>query len=453
MAYHSLADFLEALGQAGELVRMEAPVEPELEAAEAASRTVKSGGPAAIFPNVAGHDIPLLVNLLGTQSRVLRALGRKSLDEMAVEVEEWMHPPSPEGWFDKMQLAPPLAALRKAAPKSVTTAACQQVVCLGRDVDLAALPALQSAPRESGRTITAGQLFAREPGSSRRWVGRCDMRLVDRHCLAACWHPHDEPARFLLDYARRKERMPLALVLGGDPACLLAAMAPVPPGADVCALAGLFRRKPVELVKCRTSDLEVPADAEMVLEGYVDPGEPLVDAGLVATPSGSCRPCPASPQMHVTALTHRANPIFPAMVPCEPPNEACVVHRVLVRAFLPLLRAAIPELVDCDLPMFGATRHWALVSIRKTYAGQAHRVASALQAMRPWMYAKVLVIVDDGVDVRDPDQVWSAVARHADLGRDLISARGPSDPWDPAAPPEPTTCRLAIDATKKKDEG
>jgi len=452
MSYHCLAEFLEQLGQAGELVRVEAEVDPVLEAAEITDRIGQAGGPALLFGAVRGHELPLLSNLLGTEARICLALGVQSLEDVSLRIAELVQPAEPEGWFEKITGAPSRAVLRRLPPKSVRTGACQQVVRLGGDVDLTRLPAVQSRPKEPGRVITAGQVFTADAETGGRCVGRYDLRLLDRDRLAACWSSHDDPARLMVAYRQRKEPMPLAVSLGGDPASLLAAVAPLPPDADASAVAALLRQKACELVKCRTIELEVPADAEIVIEGYVDPAEEPVDAGLLATSGGMYRASRRAAVMHVTALTHRANPVFPAMVPGAGRDEMCVVNRALQRVFLPLVRLAIPELIDCDLPVFGAARRWAFVSIRKTYAGQARRVAHALWGLRQTMFVKLLVIVDEDVAVDDYQQVLSAVSSHVDPGRDVFVCQGPPDPLDPAAPPDALSDRIALDATVKLPE-
>ena len=452
MSYHCLAEFLEELGEAGELVRIEAAVDPVLEAAEITERTVRAGGPALLFGAVVGHQLPLLTNLLGTETRICRALGVESPGELAGRIGELIEPPEPEGWFEKIKTAPGRAALRRLPPRTVKTGACQQVVRLGGDVDLGELPVVQCRPREAGPTITAGELFAADAESGRVLVGRYDLRVLDRDRLAACWDPHDDAARLMTGYQERKERMPLAVVLGGDPSGLLAAMAPLPSGADVSALAGFFRNRPRDLVRCRSLELEVPTDAELVIEGYADPAEPPVDCGVLAASGGYYRSARRAPVIRVTAVTHRANPVYPALVPGPPPDEACVIHRTLGRIFLPLVRLAIPELVDYDLPVFGAGRHWVLVSIRKTYAGQARKVAHAVWGLRQLMFSKLLVIVDEEVDVHDQPEVWAAVAGHVDPGRDVWFSSGPLDPLDPAGGAGGLSQRMAIDATVKRPE-
>jgi len=452
MSYRCLADFLEELGHAGELVRVEAEVDPLLETAEIVGRQAQTGGPAVLFGAVKGHDMPVLANLLGTEGRICRSLGVPSLAAVAERIAALAQPAEPEGWFERLKTAPHVAALSSVLPRRVKSGACQQIVRLGQDVDLGVLPLLQTAPGEAGRAITAGILLCAEPDAHRQIAARYDLQLLAPDRLAACWAAHDEPAGLLAEYGRRNQPMPLAVFLGGDPALLLAAAAPLPPLADVCALAGLLRQKPLEMVPCRSVDLVVPADAEIVIEGFVDPAEPPQTAGPLFTPNGLYGRARPVPVMHVTAITHRANPIFPAMVFRRPPHEACVIERAVARIFLPLVRLAIPELVDYDLPMFGAARHWATISIQKTYAGQARRVANAAWGLRQLMFAKVLVIVDAEVDVQDMQQVLAVMALNVNPGRDVVIEAGPPDPLDPATPPGILGQRMAIDATRKLAE-
>jgi 4-hydroxy-3-polyprenylbenzoate decarboxylase len=435
MSYRCLAEFFEQLGRADELVRVEAAVDAELEVARIAHRVAQSGGPALLFGAVNGHELPLVVNLLATESRT--------------QIEELLERADPESWFEKVKPAPSASRLRGAAPRTLRTGESQQVVRLGGDVDLHELPVGRSFPWESHPAITAGQAFTASAGTGAPHVGRYDFRVLDRDRLAVGWHAHDEPARLLEEYRAKGQPMPLAVVLGGDPVGLLAAEAPLPPGADVSAVAGLLRGKPCELVKGRTIDLAVPADAEIVIEGFVDPAEPPGEVGRVVTPSGHCRLSPPAPLMRVTALTHRANPVLPAMIPGRPPTEATVIRRALHYIFLPLARLAIPELVDYDLPSYGAARHAVVMSFRKTYAGQARTVAHAVWGFRRLMFARLLVLVDEEVDVRNPEAVWAAVSEHVDPGADVLFQDGPPDPLDAVARPDVLGRRMALDATQK----
>jgi len=449
MSYRCLADFLEELGHVGELVRVEAATDPVLEVAEVTRRAARSGGPALLFGAVRDHDLPLLTNLLGTEGRLCRALGIASLAELTERIALMTDPPEPEGWFERLKTAPHVAALGNVPPRRIRSGASQQIVRLGSDIDLNELPLLQSAPGEAGRAITAAVVFTVDADSHRQVAGRYDLQLLGPDRLAVCWAEHDEPARLMGEYRRRNDKMPLAVVLGGEPALLLSASSLLPPQVDACALAGLLREKPIDVVACRSVELVVPAEAEIVIEGYVDPLKAPVSAGPLCTPSGNYSLPRPVPVMQLTALTHRANPIYPAMVPGPPPHEACVVDRALQRILLPLARLAIPELVDYDLPSFGAARHWATLSIRKTCAGQARRVACSAWGLRQLMFAKWLVVVDEQIDVHDQRQVLSAMAGNVNPGRDVFVQQGPPDPFDPATPAGELGHKLAVDATTK----
>lgn len=452
MPYRSLADFVEELGQAGELVRVEAEVDPVLEVAEVTRQVATAGGPALLFAAVKGHHVPVVTNLLGTETRICKALGVVSLGDVAARLADLIASTRSDGVLDRLTGGPHAAALASMTPRQVRSGPCQQIVRLGRDVDLGALPALQSAPLESGPAITAAAVYTADPQSRQQVTGRYDLQMAGRDRLAIGWAAHDEHARLLTEFRQRSLPMPVAVVLGGDPVGLLAASAILPVNVDAAALAGLLRQKPLEVTSCRSVELLVPAEADFVIEGYVDPSEPLATIGPMCTPLGRYSLLRPMPVMHVTALTHRANPLFPAMVPGMPPHEASVVDRSVQRIFLPLVRRALPELVDYDLPAFGAARHWAALSIHKTYAGQARRAAMAAWGLRPLWFAKVLVVVDDQVDVHDPPQVLAAVAANVHPGRDVIIEQGPPDPLDPALPSGQLAHRMALDATAKWPE-
>jgi 4-hydroxy-3-polyprenylbenzoate decarboxylase len=280
-------------------------------------------------------------------------------------------------------------------------------------------------------------------------AGQFDIERIDANRLAVCWAAYDDHARLLAEYRARNRQMPLAVVIGGDPAFLLAAAAPLPADSDLCAVAGLLREKSLDVVACRGVDLTVPAEAEIILEGFCDPAEPPVMAGPFCAPLGHCPPPRPAPVMHVTALTHRANPIFVAMAPGRPPHEAVTVARAMQRVFLPLARLAMPELVDYDLPEFAAARHWAAVSIRKTYAGQGRRAAHAAWGLRPLRFAKMLVVVDADIDIRDRDAVLAAVTVNFRPDRDMVMEQGLADPFDPAATGGALGQKMAIDGTRK----
>lgn len=445
MPNRSLADFLEELGQTGELIRVEAEVDPRLEVAEITRRAGQADGPALLFATPRGYDVPLVTHLFGTQARIERALGG-SLAAVAERLALAVAPPEPESWLERLKTGTHESAIRRFLPRGVKTGPCQQVIRLGADVDLRRLPALQTGTAEAGATITAGQFWMLDPHSPRTVVGRYDLPVLDETRLAVVLSPADEPTRLL---GTAREPVPVAIVLGGDPVGLLAAAAPLPPGFDAVALAGLLTERPVELVRCRTIALDVPAEADLVIEGYLDPAAPHVDVGPRVTPAGYYAPARSAPVLRVTALTHRANPVLPALVPGEPPNEACQMARALRRVLLPLVRLSIPELVDYDLPLFGGVRHWLVVSMRKSYAGQARKVAQAVWGYDPLLHSRTLVIVDDGVPVGDPVAVLRAINDHLDPGRDVILNSGPADPWHADPSVDGLSTRMALDATRK----
>jgi 4-hydroxy-3-polyprenylbenzoate decarboxylase len=446
MAYRSLAEFVEDLKHVGELVRVDEEVDPALGLAEMAGK-IAPGGPAVLFGAVKGHEPPVLCNLLGSDARICRALGVASLDEVTERIARLLDTTASEGWFERLKGGTQPAALGSFAPRKVKSAACQQIVRLGSDIDLGELPLLQTA--ETGPAINGAAVFSAEPDSHQPVAGRFDLERLDRARLAVCWAAYDEHARLLGEYRRRQQKMPLAVVLGGDPAFLLAAAAPLPGGSDVCAVAGLLRERPLDVVGGRGVDLLVPAEAEIVLEGFVDPTEPPVMASPRCGPTGHVtRPQPA-PVMQVTTVTHRASPIYAVMLPGPPPHEAAMVARAMQRVFLPLAHLAMPDLVDCDLPQFAAARLWAAVAIRKTYPGQGPRAAHAAWGLPATRFAKTLLIVDEDVDVHDHEQVLAALTNNLRPGCDVLIERGPADPFDPAAPGDALAEKMALDATRK----
>ncbi len=449
MPHQGLAEFLEELGHAGELARVGAEVDPCLEVAEVTRRLAVAGGPAVLFARPTSSDTPVLANLLGTEDRIARALGQPSVDDVAARFAALVESGRPEGWLEMLGGPARQGPLAGFPPRKVRNGPVQQVVRLGRDLRLGELPLLRSAVEEIAPALTAATLLTVDPADDGRRAVRCDLPLLGPDRLAACWLPSDEPARLLHEYRRLGERMPVAAVLGGDPALALAATDVLPERIDPLAAAGLLRNKPLDVVRCRSVELDVPAAAEIVVEGFVDPAEPPVDTGPRCGPLGLCCPAGPAPVIQVTAITHRANPVFPAMVPGRPPHEACVIRRAMALIFVPLLKLAIPELIDFDLPLHGGARHLAFLAIRKTYAGQARRVAMAAWSQRAFQFARLLVVVDEDVDVHNPEAVMAAAAAHAAPARDVFTQTGPADPLDPAATPGELAQRTGIDATVK----
>jgi 4-hydroxy-3-polyprenylbenzoate decarboxylase len=448
MNYRSIADFLEALQESGELERVETEVDPLGEAALLARKTGQESGKAVLLSSIKGHDLPVVANLFGAESRICKVLGGKTLSELVERVKQAISAPNKDSVFAKLTGSSPASLLASIAPRTVKSAPCQQIARLGGDVDLFLLPLLKNADGEQERSIPFVPILSVSPDSGQPISGRFDLQLLDRRRLAVCFADYDEPARVWQEFRRRNEKMPLAAVLG-DPAFMLASAAVLPGKIDACSLAGLLREKPLDVVACRSIELAVPAEAEIILEGYLDPQTPPVMAGPMLSPLGELTPPRLAPVMHVTAITHRANPVYPAIVYGHPPHEACTIARSMKQIFLPVMKAAIEELVDYDLPEYSGARLWATLSIHKSYPGQVQRVAHAAAALKPFWFAKWLVIVDQEVDVRDTTAVMAAITAHAHPTRDIWMQQNIYDPYDPAAIPETIGQRMVIDATRK----
>jgi 4-hydroxy-3-polyprenylbenzoate decarboxylase len=454
MAYESLAAFLEVLEAEGDLVRIRTEVDPILEITEITDRVSKAHGPALLFENIRGSRFPLAINVLGSERRMAKALGVKKLDDMAERIAELIKPEVPESFLDKIKLLPVLARLGSIPPRLVRSGACQEVVLTGEQVDLTALPIIQCWPEDAGRFITFGQVFTRNPETGDRNVGMYRQQLLDRHTTAMHWHPHHDGCQHFLMHKRLGTRMPLAISLGGDPIYPYMATAPLPPATDECLFGGFLRGKPVELVKCWTINLEVPASADFILEGYLDPNEPLVTEGPFGDHTGFYSLADQFPVFHVTALTHRSNPIYPTTIVGKPPQEDCYMGKATERLFLPLIKMFIPEVVDYDLPWFGVFHNFAFVSIRKRYPQQARKVMSAIWGLGQMMFSKIIVVVDEHVNVHNHAEVWFHVGSNVHPGRDVVFCEGPTDLLDHAAPVSCVGHKMGIDATRKfREEG
>lgn len=460
MVSDHLADWLAQWHDVRELVRVSAEVDTVYEIAAITDRVRRDPmGPALLFDRVRGHTIPVVTNVLGSPRRLCAAFGASSLESLSHRIDEWLSLSLPHGRVDTWKLLPRLAELARWPPIIVKSGLCQQVVKLGRDVNLAELPALTMWPGDSAPTITGAQLHSRAPteaastegvsGEGRRLVGVVTLEIRGRDELLI---PLDESSdwRSLLEtYRIRGQQMPVAVVLGGDPVTTVAAWAPLPGQTDALVFAGFLRNRPVELVAARSIPLSVPAAAEIVLEGFIDPQAEWVAGGSLARETGFRLTRPAQPVMRVTAMTHRANPVFPAMVPGPAPAESHWLDRACERLLLPLARLWIPELVEWRLPFAGACRHLVFASIRKTFAQQARQVMHALWSLPRLALSKTLIVVDDDVDVRNEEAVWASVAAHVDPARDLVLWDGPADPLDHATATRGVGRKLGIDATRK----
>ena len=451
MAYDSLGDFLNVLQDDGELVRVGVLVDPVLEIAEIVDRLCKSpgGGPCVLFERVRGSTMPVVANVLGSHQRMCRALGVTSFDEVADRLAELITPQLPESWLDKIKAVPQFAQWSKLPPKIVRTGACQQVVQLGRDVDLSELPVLQCWPGDAGRLITGGQVFTKSPVTGERNVGAYRLQVRGKNVCSLHWHLQHDGYQHFREYQKLGQQMPVAVSLGGDPLYSYLATVPLPPNTDECLFGGFLRQENIELVKCRSIEMEVPASAEIVLEGFIDPSEPCETVGPHGDHTGFYSSAEQFPLLHVTALTQRANPIYPTLVLGKPPMEDYWMGKATERIFLPLLKRIIPELVDYHFPRAGVFRNMCFVSMHKTYPQQARKVLNAIWSLGPLMFSKIVVLVDAHVDVHNEEQVWFQVGANVHPGRDVVFNEGPTSMLDHAAPVSGVGHKMGFDATRK----
>jgi len=452
MPYNSLQDFVQALEHAGELRRIKHPVRAELEIAEIADRIMKSDGPALLFENVVNKNIPLLINAFGSMKRMALALGVNDVEEIAREIQKLIQTKPPKSFKDKLHLLGELVRLAGIPPKVVKEAACQEVVI--RDPDLGILPVLTCWPGDAGPFITLPMVFSKDPLSGTRNVGLYRMQVFDRRTTGMHWHLHKVGARHYQHQKAQNARMELAACLGGEPAMIYAATAPLPDQIDEILFTGFLRRKGVELVKGMTVDVEVPADSDIVIEGYVDPAEPLRREGPFGDHTGFYSLADDYPVFHVSCITHRKNPIYPTTIVGRPPMEDAYLGKTTERLFLPLLRVTLPEIVDMNLPVYGVFHNLAIVSIKKEYPAHARKVMHALWGLGQMMFTKTLIIVDHDVNVHDLSEVTWVVGNHIDPKRDTIFVEGPVDVLDHAAPIMGFGSKIGIDATRKwRSEG
>ena len=451
MHFKDIRQFIEFLDERGDLKRITAMVDSDLEITEITDRTIKSGGPALLFENVAGSDAPVAINLMGTHQRTAWALGVENIDDLTSRVRKLLGlaqgPPS--GLMGKVRALGDLVSVARTQPKIVRRAPCQDVVVTGEDVDLNILPALKCWPDDAGRYITLPLVVSRDPESGRRNVGIYRMQIFDRNTTGMHWQTHKGGAHhYRVGESQRLQKLEVAVALGGDPAAIWSGSMPLPPDMDEFAIAGLIREEPVELVKCKTVDLEVPAHAEYVLEGYVTPGE-LRPEGPFGDHTGYYSPAEDYPVFHVTTITHRKNPIYPTTMVGRPPTEDFFMGKAAERIMLPILQMALPEIVDMNMPAEGAFHNLLIVSMRKEYPGHAQKVMHALWGMGLLMLTKTIIVVDHDVNVQDPSEVAWRVTNNINPATDITFAEGPIDDLDHATPIPKFGSKMGIDATAK----
>jgi 4-hydroxy-3-polyprenylbenzoate decarboxylase len=492
MAYNDLREWIAALERAGELKRVRAEVDPVLEITEVTDRVSKSalgssrshrapGGPALLFENVKGHPgSQVLINQFGSARRMNMALGVESLDEIADRLRLFLDVKSPQGFLDKIKMLPMLADMGKFFPRKVSSGPCKEVIKKD-NFSLLDFPVLQCWPQDAGRFITLPCVITRDPRTGKRNVGMYRMQVYDARSTGMHWQRQkvaaehyrealrtaaaaggsDTAAAAHVDIMARSSggshlaegtqpagRMEVAVAIGTDPALTFAAIVPAPPDVEEFLIAGFLRERPVELVQCETVDLEVPASAEIILEGYVQLDE-LRTEGPFGDHTGFYSLADEYPVFHVTCITHRKNPIYATTIVGKPPMEDAWMGKAVERIFLPLMKLTIPELVDVNLPVEGVFHNLMIVSIRKSYPGHARKVMNAIWSLGQAMFTKCIVVVDEDVDVQDLRDVTLRVSNNIDPERDIQFTLGPVDSLDHAARLANFGSKMGIDATRK----
>jgi 4-hydroxy-3-polyprenylbenzoate decarboxylase len=488
LAYHDLREWMAALERVGELKRITTEVDPILEIAEITDRVSKSqdrnvlrGGPALLFQNVKGSNVPVLINQFGSERRMRMALEVNSLDNVADRIRQFMDVKSPQGLLDKVKMLPMLAEMGKFFPKTVASGPCKEVV-EKQNLDLNRFPILQCWPQDAGRFITLPCVITRDPKTGKRNVGMYRMQIYDGQTAGMHWQRQKIGAEHYREMLRREAgrngssqdsaraavdvmaatsggsvlperglpsaKMDVAIAIGTDPAITFSAIVPAPPEVEEYLIAGFLRQGPVELVKCETVDLEVPASSEIVLEGYVKLDE-LRTEGPFGDHTGFYSLPDLYPVFHLTCITHRKNPIYATTIVGKPPQEDAYMGKAVERIFLPLMRLTIPELVDINLPIEGVFHNLMIVSIRKSYPGHARKVMNAIWSLGQAMFTKCIIVVDEDVNVQDLGEVTLNVLNHIDPERDIQFTLGPVDSLDHSSRLPNFGSKMGVDATRK----
>ena len=451
MAFRDLHHYIEELEKRGELKRVKVEVDPELEITEIADRVVKKGGPALLFERVKGSNIPLVINLFGTYERTCFALGAESFDEIAERVKELIEPEVPTTFIQKLKMLPKLKKLADFFPKMVSKAKCKEIILKGDDVDLFKLPIMKCWPLDGGRFITLPLVFTKDPETGERNCGMYRMQVFDKRTTGMHWHIHKDGARHFKKAEQMGKDLPVAVALGCDPAVIYSATAPLPPDIDEMLFAGFLRGKPVEMVKAETVDVEIPANAEIVLEGYVKAGERRIE-GPFGDHTGYYSMEDLYPVFHVTCITMRKDAIYPSTIVGKPPMEDCYLGKATERIFLPLIKKTLPEIVDMNLPIEGVFHNVAIISIKKQFPGHARKVINAVWGLGQMMFTKFVVVVDEWVNVHDLREVLWRIGNNVDPARDVVVQTGPVDVLNHASTLPNFGGKMGIDATKKWPE-
>lgn len=480
MAYRDYREFLAKLESEGELKRIKEPISPYLEITEIADRVMKAGGPALLFENVVGrphrlgtlnymsavmghptihrveeaimpvkYGMPVSINAMGSKRRMSLALGCDDFEEHAERIQALLKPEIPKGPLEALKALPHLLGeVKNIPPKTTTKAPCHDVVLMGSDIDLTKLPVLTCWPEDGGPFITLPCVFTHDPNTGKRNVGMYRVQIFDKTTCGMHWQMHKTGMRQMEDAGALGKKLEVAIVLGGDPVIPFSAISPLPPGIDEMLFAGFLRRERMELVKAKTVDVMVPADAEIVIEGYVDPSERRME-GPFGDHTGYYSLADQFPVLHVTAVTMRENPIYPATIVGQPPMEDGWMGKAVERIFLPMIQLTVPEIVDMNLPVEACFHNVAFVRIKKKYPGHAFKVMSAIWGLGGLAFTKFVFIFDEDCDVQNLDEVLFRLGANCDPGRDTLHTRGPVDQLDHAAMSMGFGGKIGFDCTHK----
>jgi 4-hydroxy-3-polyprenylbenzoate decarboxylase len=457
VAYRDLREFVKKLEKEGELRRIRAEVDPVLEITEVAqrvarseSRAARSVGPALLFERPKGSKVPLLINTFGSVRRMELAFEVEKLEEVAARIQGFLKMETPQGLFDKIKMLPKLAELGSFFPKSVKSGACKEVIRKGTEVNLLEFPILKCWPQDAGRFITFPLVFTKNPETGKRNVGMYRMQVYDERTTGMHWQTQKHGAEHFrrARAANPEGKIPVAVAIGADPATALAGMLPIPPDLDEMMFSGFLRREPVEMVGCETCDLEVPANAEIILEGHVNLGEMRTE-GPFGDHTGFYSLEGEFPVFHVECITHRKDPIYLTTVVGPPPQEDYFMGYAVERVFLPVMKMQYPEIADVAMPAEGIFHNLMIVAIRKSYPGHARKIMNAIWSLGQAMFTKVIVVVDHDVDVHNyREVVWKALCA-IDPERDVQFNLGPADTLDHASRIPDFGSKMGIDATRK----
>ncbi len=452
--FKNLREFVAALEAAGELIRIKHTVSADLEISEITDRVSKSpgGGKALLFENVKGHKIPVLINAFGSFKRMAMSMGTETIEGAAERITSLLELKGiPKTFEGKIKLLGQMVDLAKIPPRIVASGACQEIVI--HEPKLSQIPVIKCWPHDGGPFITMPLVFTKDPETGERNIGMYRMHVYDDRTTGMHWQTQKDGAIHAEKARRMGKRLEVAVVIGADPATVFSGVVPLPYGLDELLFSGFVRGAGVELVKCKTVDLEVPAESEIVLEGYVDPNDLRVE-GPFGDHTGVYTPIENFPAFHVQCITMRKNPIYLTTIVGKPPMEDYYMGKAIERSFLPILKKQMPELVDMNFPMEGTFNNAVIVSIDKGYPFQARKVAHAIWGLGQLSFTKVVVIVDKSVDVHDLSAVALTVFNNIDPKRDCFFVEGPVDTLNHAAPQRDFGSKMGIDATAKlKDEG